>query len=563
MGSRGRRLLPVLLSPLLVLASPPRPFLTWRLQDGQLVSAASDAPMAVGSLQKPFVAKAWAAAHPGQPAPRISCPPGPGCWTRRGHGELGLVQALSLSCNSYFRNLAAATPADRLQAAFRAEGFLGVPLSPDAAIGRYDGESVPVIRPSQLLQAYLRLVRTPWNSGEEIRQMILAGLREAARSGTAGSLGQHGCWAKTGTLPLDPIRTCGVAVLVDDSGGAILGRLEPGTGREAARRLASIQATREAAAAGGGERVRVRILELLRGRRAFIRNGGTTAIPAAGGFLGAGAKLELTAGQWAGPGLLELQEPKSGLVRRLRGLLAHGTDPGGGTSLILTCNLQDYVAGVIAAELANPADPRRVELGAAVLRFLDRGPRHPDADVCDSTHCAWFVGLGPSPQWPTPRAPRVDLQEGPAEIAGPEWSEMQAKARGPGPSQWSSHCGGRPLSPHALWGGGDLSAPPCPRHHGGQTRAWQRTWTAADVGKAFAAPIDKIEPGHHQGVWVLRVTGSNATRSYSYDEAHRRLARILGWGALPSPADEIVPVAGGFLVKGVGLGHRVGLCLGD
>jgi hypothetical protein len=474
-----------------------------------------------------------------------------------------MVQALSVSCNAYFRSLAAATPMDRLQTTFREEGFLGLPRSPEAAIGLFDGDSPPVIRPAQLLHAYLRLVRNPWVSGEEVRQLVLAGLREAAQSGTAGGLGQHGCWAKTGTLPLDPVRTCGVAVVVDASGAAILGRLEPGTGREAAQRLAHFQAPQESAADGGAELVNVRVFELLRGRRAFVRNVGTTAIPAAGGFLGAGAKLELSAGQWAGPGLLELQEPRSGLMRRLRGRITNRAEPAGGHVWILTCATQDYVAGVIAAELSNPADARRLELGAAVLRFLGRGPRHPDADVCDSTHCAWFVGSGPHPQWPAPDAPRVDLKEDLAGISAPEWTEMKAKARGPGPSQWSSHCGGRPLSPHALWGGGDLSAPPCPRHHGGQARAWQRTWTSAEAARAFGTPVSKLEPSQDHGVWVLRVAGPNATKTLSYDQAHRRLASVLGWGALPSPADEIVPVPGGFLVRGVGLGHRVGLCLGD
>lgn len=539
----------------LMAAVPDRQFQTWKLQGGRIESSpgATDAPMAVGSLQKPFVAKAWAAGHPGQAPPRIHCPPGPGCWNRRGHGELGLVQALALSCNTYFRTLATAIPGELLRSTFAEAGFIGSPQSPEAAVGLFDGGSPPVIRPSVLLGAYLALVNRPWSLGEEARLLVLAGLKEAAHSGTAG--GQRNGWAKTGTLPLDPIRTCGVALVVDESGWALLGRLEPGTGREAAMKLAAstpgatdrnLQGTQE-----GMDSVTVRVFELLRGRRVFVRNPGTSTLLAAGGFLGPGGKVELTPGRWVGPGLLELQEPKSGLTRRLRGRVECRSNPSGGKSLALTSSSRDYVSGVIAAELSSPADPLRKELGAAVLRFLAQGPRHPDADVCDSTHCAWFVGLGSTPS--TQESTGIDDRD---------WDEMRAKARVKGPSQWSSHCGGHPLSPHRLWGQGDREAPPCLRHLGDQ-RPWRRTWSREAAESAFGAPIVRLETAEEDGKWVLRITGPGGTRTLDYDEAHRRIARILGWGALPSPADEIVSGAGGFLLKGVGLGHRVGLCLGE
>ena len=50
--------------------------------------------------------------------------------------------------------------------------------------------------------------------------------------------------------------------------------------------------------------------------------------------------------------------------------------------------------------------------------------------------------------------------------------------------------------------------------------------------------------------------------SVLYDDAHRALAAVLGWGALPSPPDRVTRTATGFRAEGVGAGHRVGLCLG-
>ena len=562
-----RRLLACLVAATLACASEPaRSFLTWRLQDGQFEGSpgAGDLPMAVGSLQKPFVAKAWAEGHPGQPPPRFTCGRGPGCWVRSGHGEMGLVQALAVSCNAYFRNLASATPAEGLRATFAEEGFLGAPQSPDAAIGLYDGQSAPVIRPSRLLEAYVRLVGRPWTSGEETRQQILAGLREAALSGTAVRIGALTCWAKTGTIAIDPLHTCGLALILDASGLAVLGRLEPGSGREAAERLAVPPARREPRPEVGPtvpDRVRVRVLELLRGGRIQLRNAGPAPIPAAHGFMGSDAKVDLAAGQWAGPGLLELIETRSGLIRRVQGRVECRMGPDGRLAVVLSTPLREYVGGVIAAELTAPVDARRVELGAAILRFLARGPRHPDADVCDSTHCAWFVGLGPHPSWPQPDLPGTTA--GIPGVEPREWEEMRAQSRLPGHSQWTSHCGGRPLSPHALWGQGDTAAPACPRHHAGQARPWRRIWSRSDVENAFGGAVENLDVVHDGGKWLLRLSGPAGIRRLDYDEAHRRIARILGWGALPSPADDILPEKDGYHLQGVGLGHRVGLCLGD
>jgi hypothetical protein len=113
-----------------------------------------------------------------------------------------------------------------------------------------------------------------------------------------------------------------------------------------------------------------------------------------------------------------------------------------------------------------------------------------------------------------------------------------------------------------LWGQGDREAPPCPRHFGDQ-RPWRRTWSRADAEAAFGTPLTRLEVTQEDGKWGLRITAAQHRRTLDYDEAHRRIARVLGWGALPSPADEIVAEAGAFVLKGVGLGHRVGLCLGD
>src|SRR5207247_448243 len=85
----------------------------WTLENGtvRVRPGAEPGPLAVGSLLKPFVAKAWAHAHPGVPPPVERCERASGCWRPAGHGSAGLTRALAVSCNAYFQKMAAETPA--------------------------------------------------------------------------------------------------------------------------------------------------------------------------------------------------------------------------------------------------------------------------------------------------------------------------------------------------------------------------------------------------------------------------------------------------------------------
>ena len=523
--------------------------------------------MAVGSLQKPWVAQAWAQSHPGAPSPRFPCAPGSGCWLRSGHGELGLTKALAVSCNTYFLALARATPLPDLASALGAAGFAPVPPTPEDAIGL---KGTLAIQPSALLASYRNLLLEPWAVGEPVRREVLDGLRDCALTGTASGLAHRGFWAKTGTVPApdgDPRRTCGVCLAMDDTGWVLLGRLRPGTGRETASALAfpldrlRPDATRRSGFAPRATppsalpaTVRVRMFQLLPHRRFQVRNLGPEPAPMGPGFLGPGSTRELLPGAPAGPGLLELTAP--GLKRRLYGSVALTA-----SGILATVPLREYVSGVLAGELPEDAPGLRVALGAAVLRFLARGPRHNGAEVCDATHCAYFVGRGPRLRWS--RADHAEeLPEAAPVLGDADWAASQELARLPGPDQWTGHCGGQPLSPMALWGSGSSLAPPCPRHPAAAD-PWVRTWSSQALAKAFGAEVERMAAGLEAGVWTLTLWQNGAPRRLRYDEAHRLVAAVLGWDALPSPADQVESTPGGFRLRGHGHGHRVGLCLGQ
>src|SRR5258706_1286835 len=149
------------LAALVALALPPGAgkLALWRLENGAVHGPGDDGPLPVGSLLKPFVAKAWASAHPGETPPVVRCDRTSGCWRPSGHGSVGLVRALAVSCNTYFRKLAAETPAAVLEGTLRAEGFVpSGPLTPEAAIGLGTDDGAVAAPPGALLRPYARLL---------------------------------------------------------------------------------------------------------------------------------------------------------------------------------------------------------------------------------------------------------------------------------------------------------------------------------------------------------------------------------------------------------------------
>jgi hypothetical protein len=305
-----------------------------------------------------------------------------------------------------------------------------------------------------------------------------------------------------------------------------------------------------------GDAVTVRLFELLPATGFTLRNTGTTPIPANRGFLGPGATRALHPGDRVGPGSMEFRCEARGLRRRLVGRVQLT-----GGRLLATLTHRAYVEGVLVAELPRGERDLRLQLGAAVLRFLARGPRHLDADVCDSTHCAWFVGQGPRLDWRNPALAREE-EEAPEFLSDGDWDRIEALARLPGPFLWTSHCGGRSLSTQRVWGWGEAVAEPC-RRHSGDPAAWARTWHRRELEKAFGGGIESISLAPATGVWGLTFIQHGLRRTYGYDEVHRRMAAVKGWDALPSPASRIELSEEGLRVFGEGQGHRIGLCLAN
>ena len=570
-------------------------FDAWILSRGQVQTLGhpGETELPVGSLQKPFIVRAWARSHPAGTTPRFTCTRNSGCWRPSGHGTLDLRGAIRESCNTYFRLLSRDTPAEAIRVSFEAAGFSWAGEMSDAEAIGIKGPAGVRVAPERLIESYVDLVRTPWTAREDVRREMLSGLKDAAEDGTAAGLRLWGFMAKTGTVPaLDgaPLKTSGFAMILDDQGFAFLGLLRRGTGREAAIRAgAEIAKLRPGTIArspaatpaqskprpiarkrGLEDPIRVEMLDELRLTGVRLKNLGSSPVDSSHGYVGPGAAVDAGPGDRFSDGDWEIRAVKPAFERRVHASLEVEKREGP-LRLIATMTARDYANGILKAELGTSPGPLRVQLASAVLRYAARGARHAEADVCDSTHCAWFVGEGPVPRWLRPDAARNETEIA-KDLTDEEWSRAvnEARAEPRGPDLWTADCGGDPVSPHFIWGGGDRGIVACPRHPKGSGRVWRREWPEADLVAVFGSKPQAIDVTTIDGQWMLKVklaprlgTGSPTTIALTYDEAHRRLAQRMGWDAMPAPAARVSRTGGGFVAEGVGFGHRAGLCLGS
>ena len=163
-----------------------RNFDSYFVVSGNAISLSTDSniPVAVGSLIKPFTALAYAKQH-GPMFPTVQCD---------SEGLLDLPHALALSCNSYFRYLAARINANIFAELLRSYGITASPdtLTPNARIGLGEGLLIP---PAVLLKAYATLLA---RDDDPAVKPVLKGLALAATIGTAKPW-KGRVLAKTGT----------------------------------------------------------------------------------------------------------------------------------------------------------------------------------------------------------------------------------------------------------------------------------------------------------------------------------------------------------------------------
>jgi cell division protein FtsI/penicillin-binding protein 2 len=162
-----------------------------------------DRPVPLGSLVKPFTALAYGEEHNFQ-YPEFECHgKRDRCWYPRGHGQIGLEQAVAQSCNAYFLDLAADLRPSSVKSVLRRFSIydLSDKVSLESMVGL---GSEWKISPLRMLRAYAELSRRRDQPGIS---EIIRGMQISETSGTGLAVGaalrKSGASAltKTGTAP--------------------------------------------------------------------------------------------------------------------------------------------------------------------------------------------------------------------------------------------------------------------------------------------------------------------------------------------------------------------------
>lgn len=183
-------------------SGPDVSYLLLDAKTGQVLAARwedPDAPIPLGSLEKPFTALAYGERHHSRYPIHKCRGTASGCWRPAGHGNVDLTSAIAYSCNSYFRMLTAEMQAaDVSLTAVRFGLEPPVPETSGAALaGLGPGWRISPVR---MAHAYMELLRQRDNPAVG---QILAGMAKSAQVGTGSEvdrrIGDSGALVKTGT----------------------------------------------------------------------------------------------------------------------------------------------------------------------------------------------------------------------------------------------------------------------------------------------------------------------------------------------------------------------------
>lgn len=232
---------------------------------------------------------------------------------------------------------------------------------------------------------------------------------------------------------------------------------------------------------------------------------------------------------------------------------------------IATLDIESYVAGVVGAELGFAPDAA-LDAQSIVARtfaaYAILHPRHPDAPLCDLTHCQVYAG---------------DLQRRPWRSALRTRGRILVDAAGqPGEIFFHSTCGGSTLHAHEVWPGGaplagsaiaDVDEAGEAYCRASPSFRWHAQIADHELARALSAALDKpvdaatltLQPLDEQGL-MIEVRDHQHTHRLPAMRAKRAIGKALGWHRLKSTRFSVRRIGGMLHFVGHGLGHRVGLC---
>lgn len=244
------------------------------------------------------------------------------------------------------------------------------------------------------------------------------------------------------------------------------------------------------------------------------------------------------------------------------------------TSTMRSVTLEEYVAGVLAAESSTENELEALKAHALVIRTFalrNRGRHSVEGfDFCSTTHCERysFVGAGGERRAPSNSAA---IERALVETRG----EVLQDDRGQlADVYFSVACGGMSANIQSLWG--TDAAPPylrgvrddycstMPHRH------WTDTISAAQLLKALGSDPRTDVGARLNEIVITRRDGTGRAELITLEGERRKtvrgwdfkliVGRALGWNLLKSSRFVVTRSGANFVFRGGGFGHGLGLC---
>lgn len=220
---------------------------------------------------------------------------------------------------------------------------------------------------------------------------------------------------------------------------------------------------------------------------------------------------------------------------------------------VIELSSEEYVAGVVAGESGelDSAEALKAMAVAARSYAARMQGRHANEgfDFCTTTHCQRYV------------KPQARALEAARETAGETlWFEGK-----PAFAPYSRSCGGVTENAAAVWP--DMAAPYLASHVDPYcSSGWSWSGSAAQIHDALTRAGLK-SPAEIRDISIVRRTASGRAQTLSLDgvllsasSLRFAVGRAIAWSAIRSEKYSIEKTADGFLFRGSGEGHGVGLC---
>ncbi|HVG35446.1 MAG TPA: SpoIID/LytB domain-containing protein [Pyrinomonadaceae bacterium] len=522
------------------------------------------------------------------------------CTHPKSKAPLDLAHALGHSCNYYFSTIGERLSTGAFDTVLASFGFgertgvnalnesPGTLRRTELRPGDVIGESERLlVTPIQLANAYAALVNgghlyrpqrvaannfnaqqlTHINITAAHRSLLINGMRGAVHYGTAASAHLDTLplqiYGKTGTSSSsNGFRTQGWFVGIADDA------LQGNASRPESARLLVLVFLRRAHGAEGAEIARPVFEEYLRTQSGVKQEDGS--LVAGRKETSAQEKDGLTATEGEG----EPSNTSSTTLFRVK-VTAREDGAGDVTSTMRSVTLEEYVAGVLAAESSTENELEALKAHAVVIRTFalrNRGRHSQEGfDFCSTTHCERysFVGAGGARRAPSNSAA---IERAVVETRGEVLQDDRGQLID---SYFSVACGGMTANIQSLWG-----TDAAPQYLRGAVRDdycatmphrhWTDTIAAAQLLKALRSDPQTDVGARLKDIVITRRDATGRAELITLEGERRRtvrgwdfkliVGRALGWNLLKSSRFVVARVGTNFVFRGGGFGHGLGLC---